>query len=172
MEACWLVIISIGCMAAGTTKKLGEIVFRILTQRIWTVKPTFPGSLPSHHLWPRRESAKQIQNWSLHLAMHLNSTNSGDSPLLGTIRGHCIRESSVSWKTHTDPRARDLCERKKPFPPTSSHMPIPLCWRSWFSNSGQGFQTNVALCVSWARAETSWSSGISAWNLKPMLIRL
>lgn len=73
---------------------------------------------------------------------------------------------------HTDPGARDLCERKKPFPPTSSHMPIPLCWRSWFSNSGQGFQTNVALCVSWARAETSWSSGISAWNLKPMLIRL
>lgn len=51
-------------------------------------------SLPSHHLWPRKESAKQIQNWSLHQATHLNSTNSGDSPLLGTIRSQCIRESS------------------------------------------------------------------------------
>lgn len=126
-------------------------------------------SLPSHHLWPRRDSAKQIQNWSLHLATHLNSTNSGDSPLWGT-RGHCIRGLSIMEK-HTDPGARALV-RFKPSLPTSSHVPIPLCWRSWFSSSGQGFQTSVALCVSWATAETSWSSGISAWNLKPMLMRL
>ena len=53
-----------------------------------------------------------------------------------------------------------------------AHVLIPLCCRSWFSNSGQGFQTRVALCVSWATAETSWSSGISAWNLIPMLMRL
>lgn len=134
------------------------------------MRTTFHGSLPSHHLWPQRDSAMLIQNWSLHLATHLNSRNSGDSPLWG-IRSHCIRELSIVEK-HTDPRARDACERTKPALPTSSHMPVPLCWRSWFSSSGQGFQTSVALCVSWATAETSWRSGISAWNLKPMLMRL
>lgn len=69
------------------------------------MRTTFRGSLPSHHLWPQRDSAKQIQNWSLHLVMHLNSTNSGDSPLWGT-RGHCIRELSTTEK-HTGPGARD-----------------------------------------------------------------
>lgn len=98
--------------------------------------------------------------------------NSGDSPLLGTKIGHCIRESSVSPETHTDPRARGPQEKSSPSCPVLPRLSIPLCWRSWFSSSGQGFHTSVALCVSWARAETSWSSGISAWNRKPMLMRL
>ena len=156
-------------MGRETTQELGEILFRIYTWRAWTGKPPFQGSLPSHHLWPRRESAKQIQNWSLHLATHLNSINSGDSPLLGRKTRHCIRESSVS---QNDPRARGPQEKSSPSCPVLPRLSIPLCWRSWFSSSGQGFHTSVALCVSLARAETSWSSGISAWNRKPMLMRL
>lgn len=60
---------------------------------------TFLTSLPSRHLWPQRESAKQILNWSLHLAERWNNTNSEDSPLL-RMRSHCSRHGQC----HKHPR--------------------------------------------------------------------
>lgn len=92
----------------------------------------FHRSLPSHHLWPRKESAKQIQNWSLHRATHLNSTNSGDSPLLGTMRSHCIRESLVSWTNTCSLEPETPVRGSSP-----SHPVLPTC-RYLFAG-GHGF---------------------------------
>lgn len=85
-----------GSMVRGTTQTQGNTLQNSDVKNM-NREASFHGFLPSHHLWPRRESAKQIQNWSLHRATRLNSINPGDSPLLGTMRGHDIRESSVSW---------------------------------------------------------------------------
>lgn len=60
---------------------------------------SFVASLPSHHLWPQRESAKQIQNWSLRPAAHWNNTNSEDSPLVRR-RSHCIRQVQCPESPH------------------------------------------------------------------------
>lgn len=93
---------------------------------------------------------------------------------------HCWeqREATASERAQGHRKDKPILEPEapgrgsSPSCPVLPLLPIPLCWKSWFSSSGQGFHTSVALCVSWARAETSWSSGISAWNLKPMLMRL
>lgn len=71
-------------------------------------------SLPSHHLWPQRESAAQIQNWCLHLAAHWSSTDSEGSPLLR--RGHGIRQGRSHENPHPFWSRRSLFA--KPASPT------------------------------------------------------
>lgn len=112
--------------------KLRKNTFQNSDTKNVNCEPSFHGSLPSHHLWPRRESAKQIQNWSLHRATHSNSINSGDSPLMGTMRSHCIRESSVSWTNRT------ILESETPVRGSSlSHPFLPM--GQYLFAGGHGF---------------------------------
>lgn len=58
------------------------------------------------------------------------------------------------------------------YKPLNRQVIVPLCWKTLFSSSGHGFQTKVALCTSFSISNLSCSSGMSAWNLDPILIRL
>lgn len=163
----------IGWMVHGLVQTLGNPLYWILEWRVWThQEASFSGFLTiTSPLASKREckaNSKLVPPPGNALEQHkfrrFSTVGNKEKPLHQKELG--IMENN------TRPGARGPRERSKSCPSTFSRVPIPCCWRSWFSSSGKGFHTSVALCVSWARAEASWSSGISAWNRKPMLMRL